>query len=93
MEADKKAIQAVKKEAEAVVATDAEAIERLRIADEEMAAALFAENYHDTPKSSPQKNHDPELIRTSADGKRHEWQTTYIYGGRGDPEISLLDMD
>ena len=94
VEADKKAIQAAKKEAEAVVATDAEALQKLKIADEEMAAALFAENYQDTtPKTSPQKNRDPELIRTSADGKRHEWQTTYIYGGRGDPQMSLLDMD
>ena len=75
------------------VATSAEALERLRIADEEMAAALFADDNENAPKASPQKNRDPELIRTSADGKRHEWQTTFVYGGKKEPEMSLLDMD
>ena len=74
------------------VATDPEALERLRIADEEMAAALFDDNYEGAlKKASPQKNRDPELIRTSADGKRHEWQTTFVYGGGKEPEASLLD--
>ena len=81
------------KPAPAGVATDAEALERLRIADEEMAAALFADDNEEAPKPSPQKNRDPVLIRTSADGKRHEWQTTFVYGGSKEPEMSLLDMD
>ena len=82
------------KSAPAGVATDLEALERLRIADEEMAAALFADDNGEAPKkASPQKNRDPELIRTSADGKRHEWQTTFVYGGSKEPEMSLLDMD
>ena len=86
MEADKKAL-------EQAVATDRDALENLRIADEEMAAALFGNATQIGEKRSPKKTGDMELIRSSADGKRHEWRGTFLFGGVSDSrkEVSLLD--
>ena len=96
IEADEKARQAALEleQEQARVLNDPEALEKLRIADEEMAAALFAEDTGDSPGIGIGPSKDPELIRSSADGKRHEWQTTFIYGGSDHKhEMSLLDMD
>ena len=113
IEADKKAIAAAKALAEAearaeseaeakeevppYVATDEEALEKLRIADEEMAAALFGDiPLISPPKTSPKKSNGVEAVRSSPDGKRMRWQETFVYGGKGkvkQPEVSLLDLD
>lgn len=106
IEADKKVIAVAKEQA--AVATDEEALEKLRIADEEIAAALFGDNPTASPpkispkstsptKGSPKKPGKAEILDSSP-GKRHRWQETFIYGGNGEqfkkePEVSLLDLD
>ena len=88
VEADKKAKE------QAMLATDQEALEKLRIADEETAAALFGDAPSlPSPMVSPTKKENSVPVHSSPDGKRHRWEETFLYGGKGDqkPEVSLLD--
>lgn len=92
IEADEKVIANAREQA--LIATDQEALEKLRIVDEEMAAALFGDvSSLSSPKVSPTKKEDSAPVRSSPDGKRLRWQETYVYGGKGErkPEVSLLD--
>ena len=96
VEADKEGIANAKEQA--AVATDAEALEKLRILDEEMEAALFGDlPTPSPPKASPKKEEEGKLVRPGADGKSiFRWQDTFIPGGSSgekakEPEPSLLD--
>lgn len=88
VEADKKAKE------QSMIATDQEALEHLRIADEQMAAALFGDVPSLSPPTvSPTKKENPSPVHSSPDGKRFRWRDTFVYGGDSEqkPEVSLLD--
>ena len=97
VEADKKVLANAKEQA--AIATDEEALENLRILDEEMEAALFGDIPSPSPpKASPKKKEEAKLVRPSADGKRiFRWEDTFVAGGGSSgqkakkPEPSLLD--
>lgn len=88
VEADKKAKE------QTMIAADQEALENLRIADEQMAAALFGDVPSlSQPTVSPTKKENSSPVHSSPDGKRLRWQEMFVYGGNGEqkPEVSLLD--
>lgn len=97
VEADKKVIANAKEQA--AIATDEEALEKLRILDEEMEAALFGDIPSPSPpKASPKKKEEAKLVRPSVDGKQiFRWEDTFVSGGGSsgekakEPEPSLLD--
>ena len=96
IEADKKGIASAKEQA--ALATDEESLAKLRILDEEMAAALFGDTPPSPPSASPNKKEgEAKVVRPGADGKqRFRWEDTFVAGGSGgekakEPEPSLLD--
>ena len=95
VEADKKVVAKAKEQAG--VATDEEALEKLRILDEENAVALFGDVPSPSPPKASPKKEEAKSVRHSADGKRiFRWEDTFVLGGSSkekakEPEPSLLD--
>ena len=96
VEADKQGVANAKEQA--LVATDEDALAKLRILDEEMAAALFGDMPPPSPpKASPKKEQEAKQVRAWAEGKRiFRWEDTFVSGGSNGEnakkaERSLLD--
>ncbi|KAL8795459.1 MAG: hypothetical protein Q9195_002048 [Heterodermia aff. obscurata] len=90
-EADKKGITNANEQSG--VATDAEALEKLRILDEETEAALFGDLLAPSPpKASPKKEEKAKMVRPGV----FRWEETFVPGGisggkEKEQEQNLLD--